>query len=356
MTVSICVFLLLINVAMKREKISYTTSLVVMWVIMTFISGNADESIYLSRYNNASDWATNSELLFQALNVMGNKLGLSFLQFRGCIAFLYIALIGSTIWKLSKYPNLVLVLFFFCPFPLNVTQLRFGLSSAIFIYSYRYFITDENKDNNKKFFLKSNEVKFCICVVLATLIHTVALCWLSLLVVKKISLKQTIFLTVIANLFVYFLFNPSSIYWLLTKIGAFTRMAAYFSMEYQKSSYRHYGMTFLTSVLISSICIIACILSGKKKKYEVDLLLKSNIFSITVLAFILRFTSEMYRPQEGIMLLNYIVLTNECTGFRLKCKRKEFDIQVLLVILVAISFIMKIYLYNRCAVWNPMFF
>lgn len=358
---SLCSILLLLCIVKPKSKPIFVALLGLMWITMTFITGNVDESVYLSRYNNASEWTLNTELLFQLLNTICNKVGLSFVQYKGVLALIILTLIGATIWKLSKFPNIVLIFYFICPFPLNVSQLRFALASAIFIWSYRYLVDEENR--TIKLCGKNcslNNIKYILCIVLASLVHSVAIIWLMLYVVKKLNLKQTIVVTILANIFIYFFFKPSSINWLLIKLGAYSRMSAYFSVAYQNSEYRHYGLTTITLIFIVGIFIACCLLCDKSiETNQIKMLLKFNIFSLCMLAFILRFTSEMYRPQEGLMVLNYIILTNQYKNRKIlisKGQKNEVMFKILLFLAVVVAFILKIVLFNYDTVLKPMFF
>lgn len=361
---SICSILLLLCIVKPKSKLTFVTLLGLMWIIMTFITGNADESVYLSRYKNASEWTLNTELLFQLLNTICNKVGFSFVQYKGVLALIILTLIGTTIWKFSKFPNIVLLFYFICPFPLNVSQLRFALASAIFIWSYRYLLDEENK--TIKLFGRNfsfNSIKYVLSIVLASLIHSVAIIWLMLYLVKKLNLKQTIVVTILANIYIYFFFKPSYINWLLIKLGAYSRMSSYFSVAYQNSEYRHYSLTTITLIFIVGIFIICCLLCDKRNKSietnQIEMLLKFNISSLSMLAFIIRFTSEMYRPQEALMVLNYIILTNQYRNKKIlisKGQKNEVMFKSLLFFVVVVAFIMKIVLFNYDTVLKPMFF
>ena len=78
-----------------------------------------------------------------------------------------------------------------------------------------------------------------------------------------------------------------------------------------------------------------------------------------MIAFILRYTSEMYRPQEGLMLLNYILLTNQYENGKMllfRGKKKEVFLKLLLFWAVIMAFVLKVLLFNYTSVWKPMFF
>lgn len=359
----VCCVLLFLNAIFKKNKLLFITSLFVMWSIMTFITKNADEALYISRYYNSSVWSFNTEIFFQLINTVCNKMGLTFVQYKGVVSYIYISLIGFSIWKLSKYPNIILVLFFLCPFPLNASQLRFALSSACLIFAYRYLIDEDITEKKKKDCL-IKDMKFVVMIIIATFIHSAAIVWIMLLVIKRITVKQTIIFTSIAFVFVYYIFNPVSISWLLSVIGAKDRMMAYFSIAYQQSEFRHFGAMAVTVVFISAMTILCCLVCKRKKKKSspknIEQLLKINIFSVVVLSFIFRYTAEMYRIQEGLMLLNYILLLNEVDYrnlLKIRAEKRDMLIQFILFFLVIGSLILKVLLYtNYDYVWIPMFY
>ena len=362
MIIAISIFVLMVfNFLYKKNKILFILSLSLMWCIMTFISGNADEGVYLSRFFNANEWLLNSELLFQLLNVICYKIGLTFVEYKGVLAFIYILLFGSTIWKLSKYPNIVLSLFFLCPFTLHASQLRFALASAIFAFGYKYLFIDYSNEEKKRFFYPS-DLKFLLLIVIATFIHTVSLFWLSLLLIRRLNIKQTVLMTALISLFIYFIFNPNTLSLLFTKIGAYERINAYFSVAYQQSEFRRFGATAVTVAYIGLLSIVSCILLRRgehKHSKPLNELLKINIFMLVVMSFIFRYTREMYRPQEGVMLLNYIVLYNEIPRknvLKLKANKTDILTQLLLFSMIFGAFVLKVLLYNCDTVWKPMFF
>jgi hypothetical protein len=355
----------ILNVFFKRSKPIFIVSAILMWTIIAFTYGNADEGIYISRYENPYRWLGSSEWLFSAMINICRAFKLNFVQYKAVLALIYMLLTSTTIWKLSKYPNVVLTLFFICPFIMNVSQLRFGMASAILIFSYRYLLHDESpRIGNSKRNITENDVKFVICVIVASLMHSSAIYWLLLLVPKKTTVKTTTIWMLLINAFVLFIFNPSSVGWLLSKLGAQSRMLAYFSSEYRASEYRHIGASLLTTLLIGGIVFLLCLLVKRKRKCfqctdDVYELLKFNIMLWTVISFIIRYTSEMYRPQEALMLMSYIVLTNSINKsefLKLKTNLSSFELEIGVFSISAIGFYTKIIMYqNYLTLWMPIF-
>lgn len=354
-----------LNIIFKRSKIVYIVSTILMWAIITFTYGNADEGIYIGRYEYPSRWIGSSELLFSAIINICRTFKLSFVQYKAVLALIYMLLTSTTIWKLSKYPNVVLTLFFFCPFIMNASQLRFGMASAVLIFSYRYLLHDESyRIGNSKRNITENDVKFIVCVILAALMHSSAIYWMLLLIPKKTTVQTTTIWMLLINAFVLFVFNPSSVGWLLSKLGAQSRMLAYFSSEYQASSYRHWGWALFISLLIGLSIITLCKIVLKKSHLfqyteDVNELLKYNIMLLSVISFIYRFTGEMYRPQEALMLMSYIVLTNAIKKnkfLQLRTNIYSLGIEIGVFSIVAVGFYTKVIMYqNYLTLWNPIF-
>lgn len=359
------VFIGILNIFFKRSKSIFIVSAILMWTIIAFTYGNADEGIYISRYESPYSWLGSSEWLFSAMINICRSFKLNFVQYKAVLALIYMLLTSTTIWKLSKYPNVVLTLFFVCPFVMNVSQLRFGMASAILIFSYRYLLHDESPRIGKsKRNITENDVKFVLCVILAALMHSSAIYWLLLLIAKKTTIKTTTIWMLLINAFVLFIFNPSSVGWLLSKLGAQSRMLAYFSSEYQTSEYRHIGASLITTFLLGGIIFLLCLLVKRKRKFfqstdDVHELLKYNIILWTVISFIIRYTSEMYRPQEALMLMSYIVLTNAIDKSKFlkpKTNLYSFGLEIGMFSIVAVGFYTKIIMYrNYLSLWNPIF-
>lgn len=316
MILLILIALLVLNLYSKKSGPVFVLSLLAMWIVMTFTTGNADEEIYVSRYTDPDLWKGNTEPLFFALIKLCRLVGLSFTQYKGILAIVYLLLIGTTVWKLAKYPNVVLCLFFVYPFVMNVSQLRFGISSAVLVFSCRFLVHDSsNRTGKGEHDVTVNDLLFSLCVVIASSLHSAALFWLLLLIAKKNTFKVTALWAILINAFVVLVFNPSSANWILQKTGAYNRMSAYFTEGYQVSDHRHIWGPLLTALLIFLIIELLCeivkhnskIFSGVSDVIELE---KYNIILITVISFIYRFTSEMYRPQEALLPVAYIILTN----------------------------------------------
>jgi hypothetical protein len=333
---------------------------------MTFTTGNADHAIYESRFENPSLWKNSSEILFELLINLCRIAGMSYVQYKALLCIVILTLIGSTIWKLNSYPNIVLILYFICPFALNSAQLRWAAASSILIFGYRYLINDHSaRVGSKKRNITANDIRYIVCVILATLTHTAAVFGLLLLLAKKIGVKSSMIWTIVFNVFFLFIFTPANIQGIMNRIGAGARIGAYFSTEYQQSEYRHVGWALLLVLITAAVVIIGCLLIqrwNKKNGYKdvnVEYLLKSNILMLSIVALIIRYTGEMYRPQEAMLVFDYILLMNSVTKknqiLSNKLSYRNFFVQLDVFSLAIGSCFAKSILSVFETIWVPIF-
>lgn len=328
----ISVLLILTNILLKKSKLLYIITFLFMWLLMAGTYGIADESIYISRYNSPELWTATSEILYEGIILCCRMIGMNFIQFKILITFLQLLLIFKTVWSFSKYPNMVIALYFLFPFPLHIAQMRNALATAIFVFGMRYLISEDNSIKIKKLRLTIDDIKYIGIVMVAACVHTLSIGWLILLIAKKTNLKFNVLFAILANLLIYFVISPENILKVINIFGAGNRISAYFSLEYQLSSYRQYGSLY-------GIIFTACLMIGisiyilYKQKFAqrddgVMFVLKSNIVILFIVSVVLRYTAEIYRLQEGMTILNILLLTNSLkflSNYRIvKIKKNTF--------------------------------
>ena len=308
------VVIVILNLVLKKSKSLYLVTFFWMWLLMAGTYGIADESIYISRYNNPSIWSLTTEFLYFWIILLCNNLGMSFVEFKVIITFVQLILIFSTIWKYGTYPNIVVALYFLFPFPLHIAQMRSALATSIFIWGLRYIIQDNEPIKDKKLKLTSNDIKYICTVVVASCIHTASIGWLVLLIAKKMSVKFNIMFAFISNILILFVFSPENILRIINIFGGGTRISAYFSEAYQLSSARQYGN--LIGIIFTSIIFIilaAYLLRHNKtvtESKQAGLLMRCNISILFTLSVVVRYTGEVYRLQEGMVILNLLLVLN----------------------------------------------
>ena len=356
----VLVFLCLINLILRKSKSFFLITIIFMWLLATFTYGNADETVYQGRYENPELWANNTEYLFLVLIKICKSFNLTFIEYKGIIFFIILILISSTIWKLSSFPNVVLIMYMFYPFLMHISQIRNALATSVFIFGYRYLINDTSKKLHfKRLNLSINDLKYVFCIIIASLIHTAALIWIIILIIKKINLKLDIIISVILNIVIYF---SSSISFIGNKLsslsGAAGRLDAYFSANYQTTSFRHYG-SIIPCILVMVIFVVTYIILWKVTKDKTAIMgLKLNIIMSICISMILKYSSELYRPFEGTLVLNYILLLNLIPKeqfFRVRTKISYFMSEIFIGIAV-FSFMYFLVGGNIMTVLAPVFY
>lgn len=338
----ITVIIIMSNIFAKRSKAVLFITFIWMWIIMAFTYGIADESIYMSRYNDAQSWASNSEILYSFIISVCNKIGMDFLQFKIFITYIQLMLIYNTVWKYAKYPNWVIALYFLCPFPLNVAQMRNALATSIFIFASRYLFNDKNDIGIKKLKLTKNEIKYIALILIATCVHTASFIWLVFLIAKKVSLKINVCVMFLINFVIYFILSPQNLLNIVNKFGAGKRMGAYLSLEYQRTQWRHYSSVVLVIFIFIIVGLMCAYILKKKTKFEniqnIYMLLNMNIIILSIFSIILRYTGEVYRMQEGLAVVNYIVIFNAMKLAKLKINKVSiYNLTVILGMLIYVG-------------------
>ena len=296
-----------------------------MWLLMAGTYGIADEGIYISRYNNPSMWSSTTEFLYNWIMTFCKSLGMDFVTFKVVITFFQLLLIYLTIWKYGLYPNIIIALYMVFPFPMHIAQMRNALAAAIFIWGLRYIIYDDGTIKIKKFKLTKNDIKFICTILVAACIHTASVGWLVLLLAKKMSLKFNVLFAIVFNILILFVLSPENILNVINVFGGGSRISAYFTVAYQLSSARQYG--HLIGILFTStIFIFLAYYMFKYKKdvvnYEYsELLLKCNISMLFILSVVIKYTGEIYRLQEGMLVLNLLLVVNSLDSKKMKISK-----------------------------------
>ena len=351
-----------IAVLMKpRSKYVFLITFFFLWLCMAGTYGNADEEIYLSRYNNIEGWALNTELLYGAIISFARKIGLSFEVYKACITLIQLLLMSSTVKKFAKYPSLVLYLYFWFPFLLDVAQMRNALAMAIMIFGIRYLLESNSQEKPKKFF-DIYDYKYLACIIAAMLVHTSAILWILLLLAKKISTKKTIVFMLICNGAVLTIFNNQMLYRILVFLGVSPRIMAYVSIEYQNSEWKHIGSPLLITIVTFVFMMLIYVYLNKNKKnipiIKLEFYKKINIILLSMIALIITVTGEVYRMQAGVSIINYIIVSNYCGDFYglrgefFKIRKKDAVVLSILISYVILAmWLMEI----RYGVWEVIF-
>lgn len=346
----VAILIAMLCIIRKKSNIVFIIGFLFLWTIMAFTYGDADENLYISRYNNPQIWIGQTEIIYALIMSVATKIGLTFYQYKAVITLIELLLICSTIKKMSLYPNVVLLCYMTVPFLLNVTQMRNALATAVFIYFCRYLFEGEGSCRKlkitKHIIVDYTDFMYVVGIMIATLIHSASIIWIVLLIAKKYSFKQCVYFTLITNIIFQFIITPQNIVRIISLVskGAASRMISYTTAEYQKSEWRHNSQILYVALVGIFLIFIYCFILKRKYHFNVtrnvEIVLKINICILIILSLMLRYTQELYRLQEGLFVINYITITNtirckDMTSSRIKVS--SFFVHILLSIYVLFS-------------------
>ena len=298
----------------KRSPIVFAVMAGFIWLICAFTYGNADELIYISRYEKPEAWVGQTEVIYMLLIQLFRHIGCSFQVFKASMAAIQIILIGSVVWRFSKHPNIVLLAYFIFPFFLDVAQMRNALATSVMIFSVG-FLMDDEKEEQISFYLTKNEWKYIAGILIATGIHTASFFWILLLVAKKCTQKMTVIITIVVCLTFSVIITSRVIAGIAGVFGAEQRIAAYVSSAYAATRMLYFQGMFIRVMLYAVGALMGIwIIKNDSETRQNTFCLKCNIIMICILPVLLYYTTEIYRMQVGISILNYITMSNGLDG------------------------------------------
>lgn len=350
----------------KKSKYVYYVMLVFMWILMAFTYGNADETIYVSRYTSSASWEGQTEIIYNLVIKLFNYMGASFVIFKAGCAFIQLFLISHVIKKYAKYPNFVLLLYFLFTFTIDIAQMRATLAMSVMLYFSTFLLEDIRMDCSRKLRLglTRNECIYIAGILVATCIHSASVIWLLLLAAKKCSVKVNIIIVIACIGGLTLIFTPEVVSWIASLFGASTRISAYVSLEYQATRDLLLRAA-LIRVLIYAVGmtgIFLLLLNRDRGNVFLNFGLKMNIIILCIIPVMLDYTPEVYRLQAGLSVLCYICATNslqtvsdERSKLLVTTKKNLLLNGALLVLAVINMYLLILRGNNYAAVFEPVF-
>ncbi|GKU31642.1 EpsG family protein [Clostridium folliculivorans] len=167
----------------KKDKLynirfGFIIIFIIMWILFAFNTGNADYDVYKMSYDSMSSFF--NDVGYNSLALVFSYFGVSYQMFLAFFSLIGLLLIANTVFEFSQQPTKVFFLYCIFPFFFDIVQIRNFMAMAIVIYAIRYLI----KFNNKNF------IKYCLCILIASSFHTVALVYLIFLFVYIKDIKK----------------------------------------------------------------------------------------------------------------------------------------------------------------------
>jgi hypothetical protein len=165
------IFLGLFN---KKSTMLLVISLLVIIYIFVNAVGLPDQEMYELQY---STGITNidSEVGFRLLIEIGNKIGLTFFQFKLSLYIICFSLVYIGCRRYIKNGNYILSLYMLGALSPDLIQIRYFIATSIFIYAFHFLV-----EKSKYWFLK-----YCLCILVAATVHITSIFFLLFLLIRK---------------------------------------------------------------------------------------------------------------------------------------------------------------------------
>lgn len=335
MTLILSIVILSICLLKKKSKVVFFLAGIWLWILTAFSSGLADESIYVDRYNDYNTFYGLTEPGFTLIMKLFNAMGFHFETYKMIVFAVELVLILSTIERLSDNKNFVIAMYIIFPLCMDATQMRFTLGLSITIFGSRFLFNDEATKHKVP-----GDIKYAICVIVASMFHFVNILFFLLLIAKHISKKKVIGWTLGITLAFSVILNAN----LLIKIGNLIGVGLKIKNAIRNSANLQSNLeltTLLRMVVFFLLFLLLYYISGKledkRKTNKIDskTILNMNIIIMCVIS-LLQFSVDFYRCQVGISILNYIYFSNTLADENMgKIKLKN-------VIITSVSLVMVI--------------
>jgi len=293
-----------------------------MTILFSLNTNNSDYNNYLAIFAACVQDvnSTNAGPAYRYLCNFSGKIGLNYNQMLLFIVFVCLILIITTIKKHTKNWNFVLVLYIIFPFFIDVVQVRNFIAMSIIVFSFNYLLSLKRGGN----------IKFVICVIIATLFHSVAIIYMVFLLAKILSKKWLIFISLLGTIIGLTITSTDIPYRLalmflpISKVTFFTNTIGL-----------GFGLLFNAIMQIASVVLVAYsyhiiqVRSKKnvKDKYYIDkqrlvnLVLKINIILLPIIS-LYYYNATFTRIYRNVFILNYIVFALTYIEYQIKTKKR----------------------------------
>ncbi len=174
--IGIGIILIILSISYRNNKKITCFTYAFMWIIYTFCNGgNPDLEVYVWTY---SSHIYVTSIGFDTAMWIFSLMGLPFVVFKGACGIFTLYFMFKAMKVFYKSENAVLALIIIFPFISSISQIRNGMMAALVLYAICQYIAN-------------NKIRpFVFKILLAALIHPVALTYL-ILILARDNFKQT---------------------------------------------------------------------------------------------------------------------------------------------------------------------
>ena len=341
----------LIGLIKKQNKLVFGLTLCLIFLLMGWSHGLADEKNYIGRYYyyNRSDISIITGVLYTFLKGIANTIGFSYEQWLILNALFYVLLMGWISYSFAE-KNFVfpLVMMLIYPLCMDATQQRQTLGMCVgwiaLYLLFKYQLTIRNC------------ILICALVILASLIHASCIFYIIFIFAKKVNERSVYLVTIVCSI-VFLLLGPQNLYAIGSKFFSSEKLLQVLQLTQIRENFTFRLMTAIRIVIIALSYFVPYIYIRKTAKITEfqRYILYANILSLITIG-LLPFSIDFYRIQQVLVLFNYCAIAR---GFR-KQKKWMVSIDNLILGLICVFFaIINLYLlvlrHNSSTVFIPFF-
>ncbi|HFX3832218.1 MULTISPECIES: EpsG family protein [Enterococcus] len=346
----------------KVSKITSVTLLVFLWIMMAANVDNPDYYNYLRGYNYLNEMK-GSEWGYYLLTKFCSSMGLGYNQFKFVLSGIGLFLIHGTVRKYLKSYSLFYIMYFLCPFMIDVTQLRNFIAMAFFIYAVPY-LTEETIQG---------KVKYILLIILGASFQVTAFIYLPIVFLGNVNKNKMIkfILSVVAVVSVIIGLNRGFVLKLITLFSSAFGSYDDRILEFSNVSTRYgfliyWGLQMITFFLIrwakqayeqnAKVALSNGVKEQKEHKL-INLVETINTYAFLFLPFyVVQLTYGRF--MRNLLPLNFIVLIvayKKNIIERGKITLQGILILLALIVYVVINFYFMIFMEYKDTIVGPLF-
>ena len=320
MKLSIAITILILCLIKWRSKIVLLLTLIGLWFLTVNCGETLDSQNYINEYDVISITNMVKEPLYVWFVYSFQSMGFTYETYHAIASAIALCIMAISTYRLAKNYNLVLGIFLLYPFALYVVQVRNFYAFALSTIGL-YFLNESNENREKENQTKRlyNEILSSIIIICAGLIHSAYLFFLCFIFAERLNVKKVIIITVVLIVVESMSINTSFLIYFSSYFNVSKRLEH--AIDFQSIDGQS-DITFriIVTFFMCLCCFLYLLYQVKRKEGSDDkaltqiyhqnlFMLKINILCLIIIPFV-SLIREVFRIQEALMLLNYIVLTN----------------------------------------------
>ncbi len=330
---SVAVMNIIIGSMRKKNQLLVWIAFVLIFILMTYNFKGPDIGNYINGYINSLDGdAGFTEIGYKFLMRIANTLNLNFFSFRAIISVVCLILFHSTIKFYKSNENIIIGLYMILLFFMDTIQMRNFVVAIIVLFSTKYLIDKSN----------FSALKYILCIIVATIFHSIAPIYLLLLVCKYIRNRKVFYAMLVFSIcsFIFFFISRGT----LNSMLMFITKLLGVKTEYSGSATR-YGFIPVFLVYIFSMIMMHIYISRinkNTKKYEILNTIWNIYVVMSLLLPLLLINTNFYRIFRNISLLGLLFFGISSNEY------EEQQVRVIPMYIITVGWwIIEVVLYNN---------